>query len=466
MIRKGECMMKINLSRAVRPAAVFLAAVFAFTAIPAYAATQDDVEEARDRADVIEEEKERTDQKIQELESVRGDALEYVTQLDQQLNQLQSEMDQIEAEKQQKEQEITETEAKLSEAEETEKKQYEDMKLRIRYMYEKGDSTFLDMLLTSGSVSEMLNRVEYISQITDYDRQKLDEYQKTKEEIAEDKAILEQDRQNLENMRAETEAKQQSVQTLVDAKNQEITQLAEEINNQQGQSDAYAKQLQDEQAAIAAMEGEIRAAELEAERREAEAKAAAEKAAAEKAAAETEKAVEPTAAASEDESGDEAPSAAGTEAQEEEETEADEDSQTTVRVATGTGSLEWPCPSSSNITSGYGARSAPTEGASTYHKGIDIGASTGSSIVAADSGTVAIAGYSASAGNYVMITHGDGLSTMYMHCSKLLVSEGDTVSKGETIAEVGSTGISTGSHLHFAVRKDGSYVNPLNYVSP
>ena len=108
----------------------------------------------------------------------------------------------------------------------------------------------------------------------------------------------------------------------------------------------------------------------------------------------------------------------------------------------------------------------PTAGASSNHKGIDISASTGSSIVAAAGGTVSIATYSYSAGNYVVVNHGNGLSTVYMHCSQLLVSAGDTVKAGQTIAKVGSTGYSTGSHLHFAVRKNGSYVNPSSYVSP
>ncbi|WP_330587924.1 peptidoglycan DD-metalloendopeptidase family protein [Anaerocolumna sedimenticola] len=125
----------------------------------------------------------------------------------------------------------------------------------------------------------------------------------------------------------------------------------------------------------------------------------------------------------------------------------------------------WPCPSSTRITSTFGNREQPTEGASTYHKGIDIGASTGSSIVAAAGGSVVTAAYSVSAGNYIMIYHGDGIYTVYMHCSKLLVSVGDEVSQGQTIALVGSTGVSTGSHLHFGVSVNGTYVNPLNYVS-
>ena len=98
------------------------------------------------------------------------------------------------------------------------------------------------------------------------------------------------------------------------------------------------------------------------------------------------------------------------------------------------------------------------------HKGIDIGASGGAAIVAAADGTVTTAAYSSAAGNYVMIDHGGGLYTVYMHASALLVSPGQTVSAGQTIAQVGSTGISTGNHLHFGVSLNGSYVSPWSYL--
>ena len=135
-------------------------------------------------------------------------------------------------------------------------------------------------------------------------------------------------------------------------------------------------------------------------------------------------------------------------------------------VSLGNINFIWPCPSSSRITSAFGSRTSPTEGASSNHKGIDIGASTGSNILAAADGTVSIATYSYSAGNYIMLNHGGGVTTVYMHCSSLLVSPGETVKKGQVIAKVGSTGYSTGPHLHFGIRYNGSYVNPSSYVSP
>ncbi len=128
-------------------------------------------------------------------------------------------------------------------------------------------------------------------------------------------------------------------------------------------------------------------------------------------------------------------------------------------------SFTWPAPSSTLITSYFGKRSQPTAGASTEHKGIDIGAMHGSAIVAAASGTVVETGNNESRGIYIIVKHGDGLKTLYQHCSALHASTGDTVEKGEKIASVGNTGVSTGAHLHFTVYLDGVAVNPLFYVS-
>ena len=124
----------------------------------------------------------------------------------------------------------------------------------------------------------------------------------------------------------------------------------------------------------------------------------------------------------------------------------------------------WPCPGYTRISSYFGPRPQPVPGASTNHKGIDLAAPYGTAILASAAGKVTTSTYSKSAGNYVVIAHGNGMSTVYMHASKLLVSVGDTVTQGQVIAKVGSTGYSSGNHLHFGVIKNGTYVNPLNYI--
>ena len=128
------------------------------------------------------------------------------------------------------------------------------------------------------------------------------------------------------------------------------------------------------------------------------------------------------------------------------------------------GGMSWPLPGYSRISSYFGGRADPITGAWSNHRGIDIPGPYGQPIVASNKGIVIFSGYHWSYGNYVIIDHGGGISTLYSHASKLLVSKGQTVSKGETIALVGSTGYSTGNHVHFEYRINGAPQNPLNYV--
>ena len=126
----------------------------------------------------------------------------------------------------------------------------------------------------------------------------------------------------------------------------------------------------------------------------------------------------------------------------------------------GVGSGTFAIPCSGTVSSGFGARWGRN------HNGVDLAAPNGTDITAADSGTVVSAGWNSGGyGNLVIIDHGDGTQTYYAHCSELLVSKGETVEKGELIAKVGSTGRSTGNHLHFEIRVNGSPVNPANYLS-
>ena len=381
-------------------------------AAPAYGASKKDVDSAKGKISSIEEEKKKTEQAIKELEKLKADTETYVRKLDSQLETLNVEVNRLEGNIRDKEKTIEETAVKLDEAGKVEKKQYEAMKKRIKYMYEKGDSSYLDILLQSKSMSELLNRAEYISKISEYDRNMLDQYAAVKDGIADDKAQLEKEKAELVVLQEQTTSKKNSVETLVNEKSAELKKVNSQIGTKTAQVEAYEKD-------IKAQEDKIKQIEAEIKRQEEEARKKAE--------------------------------AAG---------------QKYNTVSIGNIKFIWPCPSSSRITSGFGGRESPTEGASSNHQGIDIGAPTGSNIVAAADGTVTISTYSYSAGNYIMLNHGGGVSTVYMHCSQLLVSAGDTVKQGQVIAKVGSTGYSTGPHLHFGVRLNGSYVNPAKYVSP
>ncbi len=128
------------------------------------------------------------------------------------------------------------------------------------------------------------------------------------------------------------------------------------------------------------------------------------------------------------------------------------------------GVMKWPTPNYTRVSSPYGMRIHPIYKVKKMHTGIDIDAPSGAKIIAANSGKVIMAGWNGGYGNCVIIDHGGGLATLYAHQSKILVSVGDTVEKGDTIGKVGSTGLSTGPHLHFEVRKNGETVNPKNYV--
>ena len=430
--KKDENMKKQGLK--IRAALFLVTAALASSPVltSVAAATKKDVSSAKDKKSALEQEKKKTEEAIKSLQGLKSNTESYVKELDTKMNDLQSQVTKLENNISSKQKSIDETAVKLEEAQKTEKKQYASMKMRIKYMYEKGDSSYLNLLLEARSLSELLNRAEYVSKISEYDRKMLDQYVATKESIVDSKKKLETEKAELQEMKTQTEAKQDSVQLLLNEKNKELQNVNAQIGEKSAQAKAYEDDIKAQEAKIVQMEAEIKKKEAEEAAKKAAEEAARKAAAAGKTNNSTAKG----------------------------------NTGSTTTTSTGSSSLRWPCPASGRITSGYGKRKSPTAGASSNHKGIDISASTGSSIVAAAGGTVSIATYSYSAGNYVVVNHGNGLSTVYMHCSQLLVSAGDTVKAGQTIAKVGSTGYSTGSHLHFAVRKNGSYVNPSSYVSP
>lgn len=364
------------------------------------AAPTKSLQEAQDEKAQLEKALKEAQSTIEDLRDSKGDIESKVTELNQQLIDISARITDLENQLTAKSEDIQETKDELAGAKEREAQQYADMKVRIQFMYENGQTSYLEALLSSRNISEFLNSADYIAQIQSYDRQKLTEYQDTVESIVNLEAQLEQEYTDLEALKSTVESNKATVAAMMRQKESELADISGDIEDVQSDADYYAAEIQAQEELIAAIK-----------------RAEAEKA------------------------------AAGVE----------------EHPYTG-GAFRWPCPSSTRVTSDYGTRVSPMSGASSNHKGIDIGASAGADIIAAADGTVTAASYSSAAGNYVMIDHGGGLYTVYMHASSLLVSPGQTVSAGDVIAKVGSTGISTGSHLHFGVSLNGSYVSPWSYL--
>ncbi len=409
----------------------FLVFIFATHSILSYAS---EIDKAKNNKTALEQKKEETETKIKELEKEKNDILNYIEKLDMELNNLTDEVDKLEGKIKKANSNLKVTEKNLAEAKAKEKDQYSIMKSRIKYMYENGDTGVLDIILQSDSFADMLNQMEYKEKITEYDNGLLKEYERTKKEVADKEKKQKAQIEELNNLKDEKTFEQSTITKLVQDKGAEVAKYEGSIAKSQALSAEYTQKIEDQEAQIEQL--------LEAERKRIEEE-------------ERRKKEEEEKRRKEEEAKNNQSQNSGS----------DNSSENGGSSGVSVQGFIWPLPSSGRITSGFGYRSQPTEGASTYHKGIDIGAPTGSKIVAAAGGSVVTATYSVSAGNYIMIYHGNSTYTVYMHCSKLLVSVGDEVSQGQEIALVGSTGISTGSHLHFGVVVDGDYKNPQNYVS-
>lgn len=337
-----------------------------------------------------------------ELEASKTDLANYIEELDASLATIQAKIEEIKVLISDKEAEIEETTLELEEAVAVQEAQYAAMKARIKFMYERGDTFYMELLFASESFGEMLNKAEYIEMLSEYDREKLDEYVAQAEYVALCKEGLEEEKSVLEEAKASVESEEAAMNELIATKEAEINAVSNDIANKEEAIAEYEAYIAEQNETIAALEKAV------AEERK---KLAAEQG----------------------------------------------------RKYDG-GVFAWPAPSYTRISDDYGYRTHPILGTQQFHNGVDMAAPGGSPILAAYDGKVVAAAYSSSMGNYIMIDHGDGLYTIYMHASALYVSSGTEVSKGDKIAAVGTTGRSTGNHLHFSVRLNGSYVSPWNYL--
>lgn len=364
-----------------------------------------DLQDAQDEKDNMEDTLSDIKNQKDDLEEAKSDLSDYVVELDGQLMSIQDKLLQLEVKVAEKEQEVTQIKQQLKEAEENETNQYVSMKQRIKFMYEKGSQTYLTMLFEAEDFSDMMNKAEYIEEMSNYDRDMLVQYQDTKQAILLLKTQLEEEQSALKQAQEETTQKEGEMNDLITQKQEQIEDYEADIDNKEKAIKEYEAEIAAQNATIAALEAKI-------------------------------------AQAQEDVSGNDAGDA----------------------PVYGGGTFCWPAPSYTRISSEYGNRIHPTLGVTQFHNGLDMAAPHGSPILAAEGGVVIAASYNATMGNYIMINHGSGLYTIYMHASALYVSSGQTVSRGEKIAAVGSTGRSTGPHLHFSVRRNGSYVNPWNFL--
>lgn len=346
--------------------------------------------------DKINANKRKVENTIKSLKSLKNNTQKYIEELDKNLENLVDELNITLENIDKKQLEIDETNRKLTLAKQDEEKQYNDMKLRIKFFYEKGDMSVFESLLTGDNLQDLLTKAEYIQSITDYDRKKLNDLVELKNQIIIYEQTLEKEKADLLLLKEEELSNKENIERLIEDKTKELEDTNSKINTSNAELKKLKADLKKQEEEIAAIERAILARG------------------------------------------------------------------NSSRILSG--GLIWPCPSSKRITSNFGGRKAPTKGASTYHEGIDIGATTGSAVLAAAAGEIVISKYSYSGGNYIMIDHGSGIFTIYMHLSKRYYEVGKEVSQGQKIGEVGSTGYSTGPHLHFGIRKNGKYVNPLTFV--
>lgn len=340
-----------------------------------------------------------------ELETQRTNLKNYVAQLDSNLEQIERNIAELKAKISVKEEEIAVAEEQLAEALEKEENQRTSMINRIRMVYETGDPQMTEMLLKSSSFGDFLNKADYVERVISYDQQMWQDYKTVREYVELCKQELELEREILDEAKAGVEEEQRNLEALIEQKNRDILEYESDISNKEQAIKEYEEEIKAQEEEISTLEAQI---------------------------AEEKKKILANSG---------------------------------VVLTYDGGTFKFPLASYTRVSDDYGMRIHPILGIQQLHNGVDFAAPKGTAIYAAYDGVVVAATYSGTMGNYVMIDHGDGLYTIYMHASQLYVEKDDIVVRGETIAAVGSTGRSTGNHLHFSVRLNGAYTSPWNYIS-
>jgi murein DD-endopeptidase MepM/ murein hydrolase activator NlpD len=349
------------------------------------------INDAKDKKEELENKIEQAKEKIDALENQKVETQELIKELDTEIVQLETDIEGLEQDILKKTNLINQTLLDLEVAKENEQIQYQLTKERIKFMYEYGDTAYIEVLLTSKDLADLFSRIEYVEKVVEYDKNVLNQLLIVREEIVAYEDKLQNERLELDHLNAELNLQKEVKERALVMKTNELESTIEDI-------DKSIKDLENYEGSLKETEDLIKKLELES------------------------------------------------------------------KLQYQGGLMEWPVPGYERVSSEFGYRLHPIFKTQSFHDGFDIPAPTGTKAIAVAAGQVVDAGWSTAYGNYLIIDHGSGYMSFYGHNSKLLVSEGDIVTTWQPVANIGSTGYSTGPHLHFGMRKSGEWINPREIV--
>lgn len=428
----------VSIMAGLMAAIMLLTLILSLIPVPASAASS---KEIRNQINQLKKEKEEIKDKIAEVqgqyeenENEIANIIAKKNVIDQEINLLNSQLQNITQQLQAFNILIADKQDELDTAQDRYGVLNEENKIRIRTMEEEGEVSYWEVVFKANSFSDLLDRLNIVEEIASSDKRRLQELSDAADAVEVAQTDLQNEKSEMEAAKEELDA----TQAELDAKREEADALIQELLTKADDLEALEAEFEAQEQAfleeIAKKEEEFDAAK----QAEWEAYMATY--------------VPPTTA----------PPAGGT--NNSGGTTNNSGGGSTVRPGGSSGG-GWVVPCSyTSITSPFGYRVSPTSGASTYHQGVDLDTGTGWSVVATRAGTVSFAGWGTAAGNYVKINHHDGFSSIYMHLSSIGVRAGQNVAAGQYIGATGSTGVSTGDHLHFGISLNGVYVNPCSYV--
>ena len=368
----------------------------------AWAVTQGEIDELRAKRDEIAAQREEKQNLVDELTREQAGALERKTAMDERSAYTLQQIEILREEIRLNDEILDEKRQEVEEAKALEEEQLQRYRARVRAMEENDRMNLLAAVLFTSDWSELLTALEDMGEIMKSDRELEDAYEAAREHAEAVQAEYEAVKADLESRQQVLKDEQEELQKEIDEAAELIASLQTDIENNKAEYEAIEAAEREADRELERLMAELERQRLEEERH---------------------------------------------------------------RYVAGTGAFVWPVPGNSYVTSRFGTRVHPITGEIKSHTGMDISANTGTPIVAADSGTVTKAEVYGGYGNCVIIDHGNGYVTLYGHLSDIWVSVGDSVSQGQSIGTVGSTGLSTGAHCHFEIWSGGSRIDPEPYFS-